>query len=80
MKFRFTRYTGEDLEGIDLEEVVSKLSELLLGSGFNDPYGDPFDDDGRPLQDLHDAILEALLSGGMLSAKVTSNSISFPSR
>ena len=78
MKFRFTRYTGEELEGIDLEEVVSKLSELLLGSGFNDPYGDPFDDDGRPMQALHDAILEALLSGGMLSADTVSRLLGDP--
>ena len=78
MKFRYTRYTGEDLEGIDLEEIVSKLSELLLTSGFNDPYGDPFDDDGRPIQDLHDAILEALLSGGMLSPDTVSRLLGDP--
>ena len=68
MKFRYTRYTGEDLEGIDIETLVSKLSKLLLSSGFDNPHGDPFEDDeGRSVQDLHDAILEALLSGGMLS-------------
>ena len=67
MKYRYTRYTGEDLEGISLEELVSKLSDLLLSSGFDDPYGDPLDDDGHSVQDLHDAILEALLGGGMLS-------------
>ena len=62
MKFRYTRYTGEDLGGIDLEEIVSKLSRLLLSSGFDNPHGDPLgDEDGRPIQDLHDAILEALL-------------------
>ena len=67
MKYRYTRYTGEDLEGISLEELVSKLSDLLLSSGFDDPYGDPLDEDGHSEQDLHDAILEALLGGGMLS-------------
>ena len=66
MKFRYTRYTGEDLEGIDIEELVSKLSQLLLSSGFDNPHGDPFDDDGHSVQDLHDAVLEALLSGGLL--------------
>ena len=73
MKFRYTRYTGEDLEGINIEELVSKLSTLLLSSGFNNPYGTPSEsDDGRPIQDLHDAILEKLLSGDILSSETVS--------
>ena len=72
MRYRYTRYTGEDLEGIDLDELVSKLSRLLLSSGFDGshgPYGDPADgdEDDRSLQSLHDAILDALLKGGLLS-------------
>ena len=81
VKFRYTRYTGEDLEGIDLEDLVSQLSKLLLSSGFNNPHGDPFGDDeeeGRPIQDLHDAILEALLSGGMLSDDTISRLLGDP--
>jgi Ca-activated chloride channel homolog len=67
MKYRYTKYTGEDLEGLDLEELLSRLSDLLLGSGFEDPYGLPGEGDGHSLQSLHDAILEALLNGGLLS-------------
>ncbi len=79
MKFRYTRYTGEDLEGIDIETLVSKLSKLLLSSGFDNPHGDPFDDDeGRSVQDLHDAILEALLSGGLLSEDTVSRLLGDP--
>ena len=81
MKFRYTRYTGEDLEGMDLEELVSQLSKLLLSSGFNNPHGDPFGDDdgdGRPIQDLHDAILESLLTGGMLSDDTISRLLGDP--
>jgi Ca-activated chloride channel homolog len=65
MRYRYTRYTGEELEGVDLEDLISKLSDLLLSSGFNNPY-DPQDASDQNVQDLHDAILEALLSGGML--------------
>ena len=79
MKFRYTRYTGEDLEGVDVEELVSKLSRLLLSSGFDNPHGDPFEDDeGHSVQDLHDAILEALLSGGLLSQDTVSRLLGDP--
>ncbi|HEX2445262.1 MAG TPA: hypothetical protein VHJ77_15055 [Vicinamibacterales bacterium] len=65
MKYRYGKYTGDDLEGLNLEDLVSKLSDLLLSSGFRSPYG-PFDGTDHTLQSLHDAILEALLNGGLL--------------
>ncbi len=69
MKYRYSKYTGEDLDEVDLEELLSKLSDLLLGSGFDSPYGNPYDDEegGHSWQSLHDAIMEALLNGGLLS-------------
>lgn len=68
-RYRYSKFTGEDLDGIDLEELLSKLSDLLLSSGFDNPYGMPYEDDdpGHSWQSLHDAIMEALLNGGMLS-------------
>jgi Ca-activated chloride channel family protein len=67
MKYRYTKYTGDLLDEIDLEDLVSKLSDLLLSSGFSNPWGDPGDgDEDRTMQALHDAILEALFSGGVL--------------
>jgi len=65
VKYRYTKYVGEDLDGLDLEDLVAKLSDLLLASGFGNPYGSDAED--RTMQALHDAILEALLNGGMLS-------------
>ena len=68
MKFRYTKYTGDLLDEIDLEDLVSKLSDLLLTSGFSNPWSNPVDsDEDRTMQALHDAILEALFSGGVLS-------------
>ena len=67
MKYRYTKYTGDLLDDIDLEDLVSKLSDLLMSSGFNNPW-DPSDgEEDRTMQALHDAILEALFSEGMLS-------------
>ncbi len=66
MKYRYSKFTGDDLDDLDLEELLSRLSDMLLSSGFDDPHGMP-DDDGHSMQALHDAILEALLNGGLLS-------------
>lgn len=67
MRYKYQRYTGDELEGLDLEELISRLSDLLLASGFQDPYGSPYgSDEDQSLQALHDAILEALLNGGLL--------------
>ena len=68
MKYRYTKFTGDLLDEIDLEDLVSKLSDLLLSSGFGNAAGGPGGgDDDRSMQALHDAILEALFSGGVLS-------------
>ncbi len=66
MKYRYSKFTGDDLDELDLEELLSRLSDMLLSSGFDDPYGLP-GDDGHSMQALHDAILEALLNGGLLT-------------
>ena len=62
MKYRYTRKTADMAADVDLESLLSKLSELMLASGFDNPW-DPQSDDDRMMQALHDAILEALLSG-----------------
>ncbi len=64
MKYRYTRFTGDALDELDLEDLVAKLSDLLLSSGFGSPYA--MDDDDRTMQALHDAILDALFNGGVL--------------
>src|SRR5438128_11203252 len=64
MKYRYTKFTGDALDDLDLEDLVSKLSDLLLSSGFGNPYG--MSDDERTMQALHDAILDALFNGGVL--------------
>src|SRR4051812_27107898 len=64
MKYRYTKFTGDVLDDLDIEDLVSKLSDLLLSSGFNNPYAT--DDEERTMQALHDAILDALFNGGVL--------------
>jgi Ca-activated chloride channel family protein len=64
MKYRYTKFTGDELDDLDLEDLVAKLSDLLLSSGFDSPYA--MDDAERTMQALHDAILDALFNGGVL--------------
>src|ERR1700748_2106146 len=64
MKYRYTKFTGDLLDDIDLEDLVAKLSDLLLSSGFGNPYAT--DEDDKTMQALHDAILDALFNGGVL--------------
>ena len=65
MKYRYGKFVPDLLDGLDMDELMSKLSDLLMASGFGDPYFSG-DDDDRSMQALYDAVLEALLSGGVL--------------
>ncbi|HWQ00279.1 MAG TPA: VWA domain-containing protein [Vicinamibacterales bacterium] len=64
MRYRFTKYLGDDLEGLDIDELFAQISDLLLASGFRNPYA--FDETEQTLQALHDAVLDAVLHGGLL--------------
>jgi Ca-activated chloride channel family protein len=65
MRFKYGKYTPSPLDDLDMDELMSKLSDMLLSSGFQDPYFSGSEDE-RSMQALYDAILEALLSGGVL--------------
>ncbi|HVW05195.1 MAG TPA: VWA domain-containing protein [Vicinamibacterales bacterium] len=69
MKYRYSRFVADALDGLDFDSLLSQLSDLLLSSGFNNPW-DPQSDDDRTWQALHDAILDALLNGGALSEEM----------
>jgi Ca-activated chloride channel family protein len=66
MRYKYSKYVPSLLDELDLDELMSKLSDLLLSSGFANPWGDPSQNEDRTMQALHDAILEALFSGGVL--------------
>jgi Ca-activated chloride channel homolog len=70
VKYKYSKYTPSLLDDLDMDELMSKLSDLMLSSGFGNPWGDPTDDHERTMQALHDAILEALFSGGVLPPDV----------
>ena len=54
---RYTKYIEELLDGLDMEALVSRLSDLLLSSRFSNPW-DPQSDADQSMQAL-DAVLDA---------------------
>ena len=59
---RYSKYTGEDL-GIDAEDLLKALADFLLESGFNSQYM-PFSEwNQHTLEDLKQAIQQALEQG-----------------
>ena len=64
---RLTRYSKfeSELDELESSELMQMIQEALLGQGMNDPY-DP-DPNARPsMDDLFDAILNALAERGMI--------------
>ncbi len=62
---RFSRYEAT-LEDLDMADLMRMIQERLLASGFEqDPFA-PDPDAGRTMQDLYEAIAEALLREGLI--------------
>ncbi len=70
MKYiKYSRYTGEPADGVDLEELVKHLGDFFLRSGFEQSpyYGVSEFDPEQTMEALRQAILRALQEGDLLS-------------
>ena len=64
---RYTKYTGEPADGVDLQELVKKLSDFFLQSGFESQfYGMSEMDPEKSMEALRQAIQRALEEGDLL--------------
>ena len=71
MKYtKYSRYAPSAADDIDLDELMSRLSDFFLQSGFEDQYGiyemDPNRSRERMMDQLREAILRALQEGDLL--------------
>ncbi len=68
MKFiRYGKYVGEAADAVDLEELVKRLGDFFLQSGFESQYyGVNEMDPDRSMEALREAILRALQEGDIL--------------
>src|SRR6516165_9351921 len=73
MKFvKYKKYIPEPVSEMSMEDLLAALSDYLLQSGFQRQYMD-YDDQrsaDRSLEDLRNAIAEALLNSDMLDEKL----------
>ena len=68
MKFvRYTKYTGETADEMDLQDLIQRLGDFFLQSGFDSSYyGISEMDSEKTMEALRQAILRALAEGDLL--------------
>ena len=73
MKFvKYKKYVPEPASEMSMEDLLAALSDHLLQSGFQQQYQDFYDlkDAEQTLEDLRQAIAEALLNSDMLDQQM----------
>src|SRR3989442_4781178 len=77
MKYvRYGKYTGEPADAVDLEDLVHRLGDFFLQSGFQSMYyGISEMDPERSLEALREAILRALQEGDLLPKDLLSDEL-----
>src|ERR1700688_3214434 len=64
---RYSRYTGEPADEVDLQELIKRLGDFFLQSGFESQYyGVSEFDPEQTMEMLRQAILRALAEGDLL--------------
>jgi Ca-activated chloride channel family protein len=62
-RIRYTKFTGDLSSSFGLEDLMQALSDFFLDSGFNDPYANFQENNDQTLENLREAIKQALESG-----------------
>src|ERR1700723_3750670 len=62
-RVRYTKFPGDLSSSFGLEDLMQALSDFLLDSGFNDPYSRFQEFNDQTLENLREAIRQALDSG-----------------
>ena len=83
MKYtRYSKYAPNAADDIDLQELMSRLSDFLLQSGFQSQYGiyemDPDRSREQMMEELREAILRALHEGDLLSPEMMEQLLNNP--
>src|SRR5262249_11280366 len=64
---KYSKWTGADWASLSLEDLLDRLADFLLQSGFDDYYSRYSSDNDQTLDALREAIMRALIEDGLLS-------------
>jgi Ca-activated chloride channel family protein len=73
---KYGKYTGEPADAVDLDELMKRLGDFLLQSGFESQYyGLSEFDAARSMEALRNAVLRALQEGELIPEDLLSNEL-----
>ena len=73
---KYGRYTGESADAVDLDELMKRLGDFFLQSGFESQYyGLSEFDAARSMEALRNAILRALQEGDLIPEELLSDEL-----
>ncbi|MFY9572794.1 MAG: VWA domain-containing protein, partial [Blastocatellia bacterium] len=64
---KYSKWDGIDWQSLSLEDLLDRLADFLLQSGFDSQYSRYWDDRDQTLDALREAIMRALMEEGLLS-------------
>jgi len=64
---KYSKWDGVDWESLSLEDLLDRLADFLLQSGFDNSYSQYWDDPDQDLDALREAIMRALMEEGLMS-------------
>ncbi len=64
---KYSKWDGIDWQSLSLEDLLDRLADFLLQSGFDNYYSNYWDDRDQSLDALREAIMRALMEEGLLS-------------
>ena len=71
MKFvKYSKYVGDPASEMSMEDLLNALSDYLLNSGFQNPYAQFYEMNEQSLEELKQAIEQALLNGELFDEEV----------
>ncbi len=71
MKFvKYSKYVGDPASEMSMEDLLNALSDYLLNSGFQNPYAQFYEMNEQSLEELKQAIEQALLNGELFDEEL----------